>query len=315
MKKRRVGGGEARDEFAANKPTWIGPGTVITTDGANLWVSMIGELWKVAREQCREATHDEKMGIEAVMTECSELVERFKRQPHRAGYKDLTAEARPELQDGPVIEGLEGEPPARRARIEQEDDYEPSIAPREEVRMREERMQKGISEREPEQEASLEGGSEGNPHSAREGDGRSRTRSDPGSRQATEEVPSEEDGQEEPQDPDPEMAEALRRSWEMAQRLDGMRTTGGPAVRWQRRGNEIRPKTGPCNRRARKTPKKRSAQEKNACGLLGSPFGLLNGCWSCCTYYLQDNWMLDLRELTCQTCLSALTVHLVSRPA
>lgn len=50
---------------------------------------MLGELWKVAREQCRPATTDERQGVEAVLAECQELIEQFKRQPSRAGYKDI----------------------------------------------------------------------------------------------------------------------------------------------------------------------------------------------------------------------------------
>lgn len=63
------------DDNPGTKARWVGPGVVITPDGANLWVSMLGELWKVAREQCRPATNDERMGIEAVMTECQEVIE------------------------------------------------------------------------------------------------------------------------------------------------------------------------------------------------------------------------------------------------
>lgn len=53
----KIGGTEVI-ETGANKPTWVGPGTVIAPDGANLWVSMLKkELWRVARElQCRPAT-------------------------------------------------------------------------------------------------------------------------------------------------------------------------------------------------------------------------------------------------------------------
>ena len=52
-------------EEHSNKATWVGPGVVIMPDGANLWISMLGEVWKVAREQCRPATDDEKTGVEA----------------------------------------------------------------------------------------------------------------------------------------------------------------------------------------------------------------------------------------------------------
>ena len=108
-RKRKMGGSEVI-ETGANKPTWVGPGTVIAPDGANLWVSMLGELWRVAREQCRPATNDEHRGVEMVMRECAELVDQFKRNANRAGYKDITKEGVPELE--------EVEEPAKRPRLE-----------------------------------------------------------------------------------------------------------------------------------------------------------------------------------------------------
>lgn len=107
--------------MGSNRATWVGPGTVVTPDGANLWVSMLGELWRVAREQCRPATTLEQAGVEAVMGECQELVEQFKRNVHRAGYRDITNE------DFPAMDGEEeadgGDSPqedeaSKRARIE-----------------------------------------------------------------------------------------------------------------------------------------------------------------------------------------------------
>lgn len=94
-RKRRQGGAEVY-EVATNRATWVGPGTIIVEDGASLWVSMLGELWRVAKEQCRPATNTEKEGIEAVNRECRELVEEYKRNPHRAGYRDVTQEPWPE---------------------------------------------------------------------------------------------------------------------------------------------------------------------------------------------------------------------------
>ena len=82
--KKRKQGGIGGDDVAANKTSWVGPETVIAVDGANLWISMIGKLWRVSREQCRPATTDEKHGVEAVLHECRELIEQYKRQPHRA---------------------------------------------------------------------------------------------------------------------------------------------------------------------------------------------------------------------------------------
>lgn len=66
-----------------------------------------GELWKVAREQCRLANNSEKMGIEYVLQECQELIEEYKKNSHRAGYKDITQEPWPEDE----VEGEEDNPP------------------------------------------------------------------------------------------------------------------------------------------------------------------------------------------------------------
>eukprot|EP00913_Durusdinium_trenchii_P035579 g33295.t1 len=114
-------------EEHSNKATWVGPGVVIMPDGANLWISMLGEVWKVAREQCRPATDDEKTGIEAVMSECQELIEEFKRAPHRSGYKDYTDDPWPDDEEG---QGPDEEP-GRRVRMQpdpEELSYVPSMA-------------------------------------------------------------------------------------------------------------------------------------------------------------------------------------------
>ena len=119
--KKRKHGGIVDDSAASTKARWVGPGVVITLDGANLWVSMMGELWKVAREQCRHATTDEKTGIEAVLQECQELIEEFKRGSHRTGYKDITEEELP-----PDKEEDHGEPAqGRRSASLQPRFYEP----------------------------------------------------------------------------------------------------------------------------------------------------------------------------------------------
>ena len=110
-------GGKEIHEIASNKSTWIGPGTVIVPDGANIWVSMMGELWKVAREQCRKATSDERQGAEAVMQECRELIQEYKRNAKRAGYKDITQESFPPLEGEEEL----GEPSPKRVRFNEEE--------------------------------------------------------------------------------------------------------------------------------------------------------------------------------------------------
>ena len=45
------------------------------TCGSRFW----GELWKVAKEQCRLATNMEKSGIELVLSECKDVIEEYKK--------------------------------------------------------------------------------------------------------------------------------------------------------------------------------------------------------------------------------------------
>ena len=99
-RKRRHGGAEPIEK-GSNRPMWVGPGVVVAPDGANLWISMMGELWRASREQCRPATRDEKAGVEEVMKECHELVEEFKRNVNRVGYKDITKEEKPAVEEEP----------------------------------------------------------------------------------------------------------------------------------------------------------------------------------------------------------------------
>ena len=81
-----------------------------------------GELWKVAREQCRHATSTEKAGVELVLSEYKELVEEYKRNARMTGFKDLTAEPWPadeeEVDKRKPLE--EEKPQQRRARFEEQ---------------------------------------------------------------------------------------------------------------------------------------------------------------------------------------------------
>ena len=104
---------------------------MVTVDGANLWITVWGELWKVAREQCRLATNSEKEGIELVLKECAELIDEYKKTSKRAGYKDLTEEPWPDLEEEDGEEAAEevvkerGE--KRKVRFQEDDDlYEPT---------------------------------------------------------------------------------------------------------------------------------------------------------------------------------------------
>ena len=55
------------------KPTWVGPGVVIMPEGANVWISMRGELWKCAKEQVRSATPQEEEAYGLLRDELEEL--------------------------------------------------------------------------------------------------------------------------------------------------------------------------------------------------------------------------------------------------
>ena len=132
QRKRRDGGQDLADQ-ARNKPTWVGPGTVIMEEGANLWISVWGQLWKAAKEQCRPATSSEKEGVEVIWKECQELVEEYKKSSKKTGYKDLTEEPWPEEEEDP--EESEERPREVRFVPEEDDGYSPeSPADEEEVR-------------------------------------------------------------------------------------------------------------------------------------------------------------------------------------
>ena len=136
-KKRRFEVGPESQENTPNKASWIGPGTVIATDGASLWVSMFGELWRVAREQCRLATNVEKQGIEEVMRSCQELVEEFKRSGNRKGYKDIREEEWPGEDEENSEEAADPQKEAEDHQVmrrvsfapEEDDGYSPSFGP------------------------------------------------------------------------------------------------------------------------------------------------------------------------------------------
>ena len=99
-------------------------------EGSVVWINMFGELWRAAVEQTREATTVERLGVEVVAEDFSDMQERLKRSSHRAGLRDVTADAE-ELKEEDEV-NREGEECGRpRVRFEEdiEDAYEPSIAP------------------------------------------------------------------------------------------------------------------------------------------------------------------------------------------
>ena len=164
-----------RGDGLGRKATWVGPGHVLAVEGSVIWVNMFGELWRAAVEQVRGATSMEKLGVEMISEEFEEMQERLKRSSHRAGYRDLTKEPLPEIQDESeslaqpglpelqdedevAAEGIaRGIPRARLDNELEEDDYEPSILGGQELeQLRQSRQNAGerqVSERtEPEGE-------------------------------------------------------------------------------------------------------------------------------------------------------------------
>ena len=227
-------------EVGANKATWVGPGTVVTPDGANLWVSMVGQLWKVAREQCRSATSEEKQGIEAVMAECQDLIEQYKKGSKRAGYKDLTAEAWPP-------EGVEEDPDNTAPQAEErglkrphedvDPPYEPSLADSQELRQAqaeaaaaEETASHNNSMEEPEQEEPGHNASTTNTSTSSSTDGTPRGEQTQAGNTGHRHPVVAPAGQIAARTAmlDPEVREMWRRSMEASDRLDGHRVRGTP---------------------------------------------------------------------------------------
>ena len=238
-KKRKHEGSLPSSERTPNKATWVGPGTLIAVDGASLWVSMFGELWRVAREQCRKATNVEKQGIEEAMRSCQELVEDFKRSSNRKGYKDLRGERRPEDD-----EGEEEEEDRKKRPREEEVEEEQGDIRRQRIEEEEEEVNEDYTPTEPGEEAA-----------------RSRSRRGEGEASSIEEEPEVEDAARDQEvrtssertsneeararaEREAEVSEAFRRSMiESAQRarsLDGIPSGGGP-VRWRSHQGQTNP--------------------------------------------------------------------------
>ena len=52
---------------------------VLALEGSVVWINMFGELWRASIEQTREATTLEKLGVEVVAEDFSEMQERLRR--------------------------------------------------------------------------------------------------------------------------------------------------------------------------------------------------------------------------------------------
>ncbi|CAE8627158.1 unnamed protein product, partial [Polarella glacialis] len=71
-----------------SKARWVGPGTVIIAEGANVWISMQGELWKASREQLRHATNTEVQAEDMMSGEYQNLRDELYRKA-KTTYKDV----------------------------------------------------------------------------------------------------------------------------------------------------------------------------------------------------------------------------------
>lgn len=131
-----------RGSGVGQKATWVGPGHVLAMEGSVVWINMFGELWRASIEQTREATTEERLGVEVVAEDFSEMQERLRRGSHRAGYRDVSKEVPKEVADAPEEAGdevqLEGEERGRpRARLSSEagagsdEEYTPTLGPQE----------------------------------------------------------------------------------------------------------------------------------------------------------------------------------------
>eukprot|EP00435_Cladocopium_sp_Y103_P038273 s1873_g10.t1 len=128
--RKRRGGGQQELDHPRNRPTWVGPGTVVSVDGANIWVTVWGELWK-------------------------DLIEEYKRGSNKAGFKDLTEELWPAEEE--ETKEIQDEEDQRQVRFdermeEMSEPYEPSVAPEDDVQRELERRQSIQTVDEPEME-------------------------------------------------------------------------------------------------------------------------------------------------------------------
>ena len=110
-----------RSPSDTKRAQWVGPGTVIVGEGANVWVAMRGEVWKCAKEQVRSATMEEEEAYGLLREEMEELREEIQRKSSKRGYKDISQLDFPEDRDGEEEEEEEVSPPRQRQRTEVEE--------------------------------------------------------------------------------------------------------------------------------------------------------------------------------------------------
>ena len=109
LQRRKTKGEEDFEDREGRRATWVGPGSIVMTEGANAWLSIRGELWKCAKEQLRKATEEEAEARELLGDESEELRLSMVRKASKRGFKDVTHWPRPSEEE-------EDEDPAERPR-------------------------------------------------------------------------------------------------------------------------------------------------------------------------------------------------------
>ncbi len=104
------------------RPKWVGPGSVIMTEGANVWLNMRGELWKCAREQLRAATETEQEAANLLKEDFEELKETLARRGSKRSFQDVSEWALPPAEDDPPVEapGVDRSVRPRREEVEEQ---------------------------------------------------------------------------------------------------------------------------------------------------------------------------------------------------
>ena len=92
--RRRRSGERERFEVGTNKPAWVSSGTVLIRWPQPLGVND-GTVVASGQGASRPATTGEKMGVDALMQECRELVDEYRKSSHKQGYLDLTQQSVP----------------------------------------------------------------------------------------------------------------------------------------------------------------------------------------------------------------------------
>lgn len=110
-------------EAEGRKAVWCGPGSVLMTEGPNVWVAMRGEMWKCSKEQLRSATPEEEEAYGLLEEEFKDLRAELSRKGSKRAFKDISGWSIPPNAED---EEEDEEPPAQRPRRENsEGDQEP----------------------------------------------------------------------------------------------------------------------------------------------------------------------------------------------